>query len=257
MTNRPALESQPPSPPQPPRQPPDLRSDWALFLDFDGTLLDLAPTPTSVVVPDGLVDVLRRLQDRLHGAVAIVTGRPLADIDRLLAPLVLPVAGNHGASARLPDGTQQVLAPVTPLPGDWVTRAQAACAHWPGTIVEPKPYSLALHYRLAPDRGRDLFDLLSRFAGERPDDYEILKAHHAYELRPRHADKGLAIERLMALAPFQGRVPVFIGDDVTDESGWAAARRLGGIGLDVGQSFDGSAARVRQWLTKAVGNKET
>ncbi len=255
MINRPALGADP-SPPTQAGQPPDIESDWALFLDLDGTLLDLAPTPTSVVVPDGLVDVLRRLHHRLRGAVAIVTGRPLADIDRLLAPLVLPVAGNHGASARLPDGTQQALAPVQPLPPDWVAQAQATCAQWPGTIVEPKPYSLALHYRLAPEHADDVLKLLRRFAAERADDYEILTAHYAYELRPRHADKGMAIERLMTLAPFHGRVPVFIGDDVTDESGRAAARRLGGIGLDVGESFSGSAGHVRQWLAKAVGDQD-
>jgi len=219
-----------------------------LFLDLDGTLLDLAPTPTSVVIPDGLVDDLRRLRDRLGGAVAIVTGRPLEDVDRMLAPLRLPVAGNHGASARLPDGTTQTLAPVALLPPDWLPRAQAACTPWPGTLVEPKPYSLALHYRLAPDRERDILDLAAVLAAERPEDYEILKAHYAYELRPRQASKGLALERLMELAPFNGRVPVFIGDDVTDESGREAARRLGGIGLDVAPTFGGSAARVREWL---------
>ncbi len=229
-----------------------MRSDCALFLDLDGTLLDLALTPTAVVVPEGLVDVLRRLHGWLHGALAIVTGRPLDDIDRLLAPLVLPVAGNHGASARLPDGSHQALAQVSALPSHWIARTQAACSQWPGTIVEPKPYSLALHYRLAPDRGPDVHALLSELAGERADDYEILKAHFAFELRPRHADKGLAIERLMALAPFNGRIPIFIGDDVTDESGRVAARRLGGIGLDVADTFGGSAARVRQWLSAAA-----
>ncbi|HKU97692.1 MAG TPA: trehalose-phosphatase [Vineibacter sp.] len=252
MTSSPAATSQSSSPTESPPQPPELRSDWALFLDLDGTLLDLALTPTAVVVPDGLVDVLRRLHGRLNGALAIVTGRPLDDIDRLLAPLVLPVAGNHGASARLPDGSQQALAPVSALPPAWRAEAEAACSQWPGTIVEPKPYSLALHYRLAPDRDREIHALLSRLAAERADDYEILKAHYAFELRPRRADKGLAIERLMELVPFQGRVPVFIGDDVTDESGRAAARRLGGIGLDVAETFDGSAARVREWLAAAA-----
>ena len=252
MMDQSALESQQPSPNPATQQPPDIGSDWALFLDLDGTLIDLAPTPASVVVPEGLIDNLRRLQDRLGGAVAIVSGRPLEDVDRLLAPLLLPVAGNHGASARLPDGTTQALAPVTPLPPDWIPRVQAASASWPGTIVEPKPYSLALHYRLAPERERDVFDLATTLAAERPDDYEILKAHYAYELRPRQASKGLAIERLMELPPFRGRFPVFIGDDVTDESGRAAARRLGGIGLDVAPSFGGSAARVREWLASAA-----
>jgi len=252
MTDHLVLESQQPSSTPAPQQPPDIRSDWALFLDLDGTLLDLAPTPTSVVVPDGLVDTLQRLRDRLGGAVAIVTGRPLEDVDRLLAPLMLPVAGNHGASARLPDGTTQALAPVSLLPPDWRARAQAASTRWPGTLVEPKPYSLALHYRLAPDRERDIFDLAAAFTAERPDDYEILKAHYAYEVRPRQASKGLALERLMELPPFNGRFPVFIGDDVTDESGREAARRLGGIGLDVAPTFDGSAARVRAWLASAV-----
>lgn len=232
--------------------PPDIRSDWALFLDLDGTLLDMAPTPSSVVVPDGLPEVLRRLRDRLGGALAIVSGRPIEEIDRLLAPLSLAVAGNHGASARLVDGAQHLLAPIAALPSDWISRARAACAHWPGTVVEPKPYSLALHFRLAPTRSRDVFELLTEFAAERSQDYEVLQAHEAFELRSRHASKALAIERMMALPPFSGRMPVFVGDDVTDESGRAAARRLGGIGLDVAASFAGSAAHVRAWLAAAV-----
>jgi trehalose 6-phosphate phosphatase len=237
-------------------RPPDIGADWALFLDLDGTLLDIAPTPTSVSVPDGLVEVLGRLQRQLGGALAIVSGRPLADIDRLLAPLLLPVAGNHGASARLPDGTQQALAAVAALPQDWLERARTACAQWPGTIVEPKPFSLALHFRLAPERKADVRALLESLAAG-CDDYEILPAHFAFELRPRQASKGLAIERLMAMAPFHGRVPVFIGDDVTDESGRAAARRLGGMGLDVALNFGGSAACVRQWLASAAASKGT
>ncbi|HJQ56045.1 MAG TPA: trehalose-phosphatase, partial [Vineibacter sp.] len=136
--------------------PPAIRPDWALFLDLDGTLLDLAPTPSSVTVPDGLREVLARLRERLDGALAIVSGRPVEEIDRLLAPLVLPVAGNHGASARLDDGAQRLLAPVGALPAEWVARVRAACLPWPGTMVELKPYSLALHYRLAPERGRDV-----------------------------------------------------------------------------------------------------
>lgn len=235
--------------------PPDIQSDWALFLDLDGTLLDLAPTPSSVVVPDGLIDVLRRLRDRLDGALAIVSGRPVEEIDRLLAPLTLAVAGNHGASARLSDGTQRLLAPVEALPADWISRAQAACAQWPGTLVEVKPYSLALHFRLAPGRGQDVLALLSGFAAERARDYEVLQAHEAFELRSRHASKALAIERLMALPPFGGRRPAFVGDDVTDESGRIAARRLGGIGLDVAVSFAGSAARVRTWLAAAAARE--
>jgi trehalose 6-phosphate phosphatase len=232
--------------------PPAIESDWALFLDFDGTLLDLAPTPSAVVVPDGLREVLSRLRGRLQGALAIVTGRPIEEIDALLAPLILPVAGNHGASARLGDGAPRLLAPVAALPADWVARARAACAGWPGTIVEPKPFSLAVHFRQAPAHGPDVWHLLSDLAADHAADYEVLTAHAAFELRSRHASKALAIERLMALPPFQGRVPVFIGDDVTDESGRAAARRLGGIGLDVAASFAGSAARVRAWLAASV-----
>lgn len=251
MTDHPARATEP-SPASSLPRPPEIRSDWALFLDLDGTLLDLAPTPSSVVVPDGLVDDLQRLRARLGGAVAIVSGRSIEDVDRLLSPLRLTVAGNHGASARLPDGTTQVLTPVGSLPPTWLPRAHAAAARWPGTLIEPKPYSLALHYRLAPDRERDILDLAAAFAAERPEEYEILKAHYAFELRPRQASKGLALGRLMELPPFSGRFPVFIGDDVTDESGREAARRHGGLGLDVAPIFGGSAARVRTWLAAAA-----
>ncbi|MCW5582163.1 MAG: trehalose-phosphatase, partial [Luteimonas sp.] len=150
MIRQSALPSPPIASAAPPSRPPDIRPDWALFLDLDGTLIDLAPTPSSVVVPDGLVDVLRRLRERLGGALAIISGRPVEEVDHLLAPLRLTVAGNHGASARLPDGTQGLLAAVAAVPEDWIVRARAACARWPGTLVEAKPYSLALHFRQAP-----------------------------------------------------------------------------------------------------------
>lgn len=226
--------------------PPAVLNGMALLLDFDGTLVDIAATPGQVIVPDGLVADLTRLSGALGGAIAIVSGRPIAELDALLAPMRLAAAGEHGAAIRnAPDAaTMRPALPV--LPPVW-REVAAECAHArPGVVVEQKAAGLVLHYRLAPGAGPMLRQRLMQLL-EEDSDFEIMEATAAWEVRPRGIDKGRAVRCLMRHAPFRGRVPLYIGDDVTDEDGMAAARALGGLGLRVQESF-GNAAGVRAWL---------
>lgn len=227
--------------------PAELLRRGALLLDFDGTLVDIAPAPGLVVVPDPLRRHLARLSVRLAGAIAVVTGRTLADLDALLDPLRLATAGEHGGAIRLaPDAPPQRASATPPLPAAWRAAAEAAAAAIPGALVEHKPAGLVLHFRQAPAAGPGLHAALRRIAGDAPG-FEILAASAAWELRPRGIDKGTAVAALMAAPAFAGRVPIFIGDDLTDEDGMAAARALGGLGLRVADAF-GDAAGVRAWL---------
>lgn len=225
---------------------PNAARDWALFLDIDGTLLDIAPTPEAVVIPADLPATLEAASAWLGGALAVVSGRPLASIDHLLSPLKLPCAAEHGAVLRLPDGALRQAAP-GPLPDHWSDRVRAAVADWPGVLIDAKPHGLALHYRLAPERENDVRTLLSTLIAEETD-FEILPAKMAFELRHRGMHKGAAVRDFMARSPFEGRRPVFVGDDVTDEDGFAAARDYGGLGLHVHDVFGGAPSQVRAWL---------
>jgi trehalose 6-phosphate phosphatase len=226
--------------------------DWALFLDLDGTLLDIAPTPDSVVVPPGLVDSLVRTSRRLDGALAVVTGRARAVADGLLAPLTLPGGFGHGAELR--DTQGGLHGAEVSLPGHWPTLVEAAAASHPGLIAETKPHGVALHYRAAPEaREAARAALLSLLRGHE-DDFALLPAHMAFELRLRGATKASPVQALMRSPPFAGRRPVFVGDDVTDEDGMAAARALGGLGLKVGRDF-ADPAHVRAWLAQGAGGQ--
>ncbi len=223
----------------------------ALLLDCDGTLLDLAATPDAVVVPDGLVDALRRLRDRLDGALAVVTGRPVAQIELLLGDAPFAVAGEHGAALRRsPLAPTEEIALPTP-PQTWLDQAAAAVAQFPGALLEPKRRGFVLHYRLNP-AGALLFERMARDFIASDLRFALLPASMAWEVKAVGVDKGTAVTALMAAPPFVGRTPVFIGDDVTDEDGIAAAVALGGIGLRVPTAF-GDAAGVRAWIMRLAG----
>lgn len=218
----------------------------ALLLDLDGTLLDIAPTPDSVIVPPDLVDNLRALRDLLEGALAVVTGRPIETIDALLGDAPYAVAGEHGGAVRPAAGAPVERPDLKPPPRAWIDRAAEVEAAWPGTILERKTRGFGLHFRLAPDGGPAIHDALASLIAGSPD-FELIGGHMLWEVRPRGADKGHAVQRLMRQAPFAGRLPVFIGDDVTDEDGMREARAMGGTGLRVQDEF-GDAAGVRAWL---------
>jgi trehalose 6-phosphate phosphatase len=222
----------------------------ALLLDMDGTLLDMAPTPDAVVVPAGLVADLRALRTRLGGALAVVTGRPIAQVDALLDDAPYAVAGEHGGVIRHAPGQAEERAPLPEPPAAWLVTGEAIAAAHPGSLLERKSRGFVLHYRAAPEHGPALQRALQALMQDTPG-FVVMPAHMAWELKPLGADKGTAVAALMADAPFAGRLPVFIGDDVTDEDGMAAARRMGGTGLRVDNAF-ATAQGVREWLAAAA-----
>ncbi|MBW8271417.1 trehalose-phosphatase [Caldovatus sp. SYSU G05006] len=242
----------PPDDLPPGASPPGLPPAAALFLDFDGTLVEIAPVPDAVRVPPGLLPVLDRLARRLEGALAVVSGRPIADLDRFL-PLPIVKVGDHGATLRLGPAAPAI-GPNLPLPPPaWRARAADLAARFPGMLLEDKAHGFVLHYRLAgPEAGEAARALLSALVAEDPARFTLLSARKAWEVRPRGVSKASAVAALMARPPFAGRVPVFIGDDATDEEGMAAARAAGGLGLRLQEAF-GTPARLRAWLAAAAG----
>jgi trehalose 6-phosphate phosphatase len=236
---------------QPPMAAPRPQPDWALFLDIDGTLLDIAMSPNSVVVPDSLVPLLARTRAWLDGALAIVSGRPLDQIDQLMAPLILPCAAEHGAILRMTDSIVESSA-ASAMPSSWATRLLSATKDWEGIFVEKKDRGLAVHFRKCPSREDDVRKLVENVVGENPQEFEILPASKAFEIRRRGLTKGKAVQHFMSYPPFTGRVPVFIGDDVTDQDGFRAAEAMGGIALDVHIAFAGKPSEVLRWLESGV-----
>lgn len=225
---------------------PNLSADHALFLDLDGTLLDFAPTPAEVVVPTGLHNMLARHVEARDGALAILSGRTLADID-VVTGSVLPAGAEHGFVLR--DATGLIHSPVkaTANRTEWRKALETAAMTMPGVVIELKTATLVAHFRRAPERGDALRRLCESLIADAPE-IEMLAAHMAWEIRPKGAGKGHALEWFMQHAPFAGRIPVFVGDDTTDEEAIDAAKRLGGIGLHVHRDFDGKTQAVRDWL---------
>jgi trehalose 6-phosphate phosphatase len=223
----------------------------ALLLDMDGTLLDIAPTPDSVVVAPGLPETLLRLQAQLGGAVAIVTGRPVHQVDTLLPGIVPTVSGEHGGALRPAPGAPLVRAALPDLPAGLVEAGAALATAHPGVILERKARGFVLHFRQVPEAGPPLHAALSDLLAPHATAFQLLAAHMAWEIRPLGVDKGSAVLAVMALPAFAGRLPVFIGDDVTDEDGMRPARAMGGAGLFVPDVF-GDAAGVRSWLARCT-----
>lgn len=228
-----------------------IQRDWALFLDLDGTLLDIAARPDDVEVPERLALELSHLRHELDGAVAVVSGRDLAVIDDLLSPFVGAGAGEHGAVVRMPDGSlDKARTPM--IPRLWLQMLRTASETWPGIVVERKPRSVCVHYRLAPEREVDVRELVESLPDLDREGFSILPAKMAYEVKPKTSSKGRAVALLMEARPFAGRTPVYVGDDVTDEDGIAMAKKLGGFGLRVQDAFEGQPQMVRDWLARGV-----
>jgi len=210
----------------------------ALLLDVDGTLIDIGPSPFEVHVPEALCRSLDRVLDRTGGALALVSGRPVRDLDKLFSPLKLPAIGGHGAEARLRAGDAVPPAAMLPDP----LRRQLVQAAKDGVLVEDKGYSVALHYRQAPRQEAPLRELVDRAVAAFPGEpIELLLGKAMFEVKRSGVSKGGAVRKLMTQAPFAGRVPVFVGDDVTDESVFAALPDLRGRGYSVGRRFEGLA----------------
>jgi trehalose 6-phosphate phosphatase len=229
----------------------------AILLDIDGTLLDLAPTPDEVRVPPTLRRTLTTLHERSGGALALVSGRSLRDIDRIFSPLYVSAVGGHGAEIRLlPEGG----APherIIPLDKKLRRRFADIAREGKGIIVEDKGYSLALHYRLVPERKRAVEDAVAAICAELPAAFvEVLPGKSVLEIKKVGFDKGTAIQYMMTQPPFAGRRPIFIGDDTTDESAFAVLPEFNGMAISVGRMVPGVAQRfeapsdVRRWLER-------
>ncbi|WP_311223100.1 MULTISPECIES: trehalose-phosphatase [unclassified Acidovorax] len=233
------------------QKPPLLTAHHALFLDFDGTLADIAPHPDAVQVHPGVVPALRTLHEHLDGALAIATGRTQADIDHFLNPLQLPTASEHGAQYRLGNGMQGgVSAPdLSPV----LRVLQPLLDRHPALVLERKSAGVALHYRQAIELEATCRAAIEHALAQAPG-LEVMQGKCVLEVKPAGPNKGHAIADFMRLAPFEGRIPVFAGDDVTDEHGFIAVQALGGIGIKVGPGETQALARcddttvLREWI---------
>lgn len=209
----------------------------AFFLDVDGTLIDIAPHPDAVVVPASLPGTLEKLSGRAGGAVALVSGRSVKQLDSLFAPARFAAAGSHGAQLRpAPDADVEAAPDLDPpLAGRLIDLA----ATLDGVFAENKGPSLAIHYRAQPAIAPVLRRAIAAVIGARSD-LAVLPGHYVFEVKRAALDKGTAVATLMAEAPFLGRIPVFIGDDVTDEAAFRAVRAAGGVAIAVGTPRPGS-----------------
>jgi trehalose 6-phosphate phosphatase len=241
-----------------PLEPPPtaLLRGGSLFLDFDGTLVDLAPTPDAVEVGDDLRALLARLATALDGRMAVLSGRSIDQVEALLHPLRLAIGGSHGLervrpghareAARRPDALDQAIA-----------RMRGLEAAHPGVLVEEKPLGVALHYRRAPDA--EAACRAAALDAAAITGLMLQPGKMVFELKPAGSDKGAALSRFMVEPPFAGTRPVFLGDDLTDEPAFAAAQAMGGAGVLVGEARDTSAAyrlagvaEARTWLERAL-----
>jgi trehalose 6-phosphate phosphatase len=228
----------------------------ALFLDFDGTLVEIAPRADAVAVPKDLPGLLQRLEGALGGALATVSGRPIDDIDRMLAPARFAAGGAHGAELRASGGEAvQRIGKSLPegLHAHLASFLAAWRKRWPGVYAEDKGVAFAIHFRQAPEAETPIADALS--AMDMGNDWKIMRGHCVFEIKSALLSKGSVVRSLMQAKAFLGRRPVFIGDDRTDLDGMTAAVELGGMGIAVGDLKAKQAkwrlpdpAAVRDWL---------
>ena len=231
----------------------------AFLFDIDGTLLDLAPTPREVWVPPGLRETLGRLRDLTSGALALVSGRSLNDIDLIFAPEVFAAIGGHGAEMRIAIDSEALTPHAPPMDKELKRRLAAIARLSPGILLEDKGYSLALHYRLAPHAEKAIYEAVALIRSELPEaPIEILPGKCVCEIKQYGFDKATGVRELMTHEPFLGRHPIFIGDDVTDESVFAIMPDIGGLAFSVGRQIMGVAGHfeeprdVRAWLARLI-----
>ena len=236
--------------------------ETAILLDIDGTLLELMPTPREVWVPPGLAKTLKGLMVRTSGALALVSGRSLNDIDLIFAPDRFPAVGGHGAEMRLITEGEPG-APLAPQMDQELKRRLAAIARLsPGILLEDKGYSLALHYRLAPHAEKAIFEAITLIRAELPDaPVEVLPGKCVFEIKPAGFTKANGVRALMQHAPFAGRRPLFIGDDVTDESVFEIMPEMNGLAFSVGRRAEGvnghfdAPSDVREFLARLLDRR--
>jgi len=228
--------------------------DYALLLDVDGTILDIAPTPREVFVSKELRQTLQRLYERTEGAIAFVSGRPVDELDLIFAPLQLPAVGGHGCEFRLTPTGPVHAATVVPLPSTVKRRFAALADAAAGIIVEDKKFSIALHYRLAPDMEDYVRKNAAVLCEELGLPLELLQGKSVVEIKQSGFNKATAVREVMKHAPFAGRRPLFVGDDTTDEPVFPVIPEFGGLGFSVGRRIPGVPGHfdrphdVRRWL---------
>jgi len=234
-------------------------NETAILLDIDGTLLDLMPTPREVWVPPGLRETLNGLLERTSGALALVSGRSLNDIDLIFAPEEFPAVGGHGAEMRLSIDSEAVATHAPPMDKELKKRLAAIAALSPGILLEDKGYSLALHYRLAPHAEKAIYEAVSLIRADLPNaPIEVLPGKCVCEIKHSGFTKATGVRELMTHEPFKGRKPLFIGDDVTDETVFAIMPEFDGTAFSVGRRARGVDGHfdapddVREFLSKLL-----
>lgn len=234
---------------------PELSANHAWFFDLDGTLAEIRPHPDQVAIPDAVLQMLHRLAMQNAGALALISGRSMVELDALTTPFRFPLAGVHGAERRDIHGQTHIVTLPQALKRDVYNQLSAALENLPGAELESKNMAFALHYRQAPQHEAALLMLAKRITARWPQ-LALQPGKCVLEIKPRGSDKGEAIAAFMQESPFAGRTPLFIGDDLTDETGFAAVNRAGGMSIKVGCGETqanwrlASVADVWRWLEK-------
>jgi trehalose 6-phosphate phosphatase len=226
---------------------------WAWFLDVDGTLLEIERHPDLVTADRSLLRLLKRLSRACDGAVALISGRSLDQLEAIFNPLTLAAGASHGLELRLPDGAVRHAGGA--IPEEVIDRLAAFTARRGGLLLERKPLSLSVHYRERPDLERDVVETMEKIHADMGSGLRLLRGKMVVEIAPAAANKGSAIRSFMEMPPFAGRRPVFVGDDVTDEDGFAVVNDLGGLSVRIGNSPETAArwhfakiSELRDWL---------
>jgi trehalose 6-phosphate phosphatase len=238
--------------------PPAARIEWAYFLDVDGTLIDIAESPDAVHVNQELLDLIARLYRISGGAMALVSGRAISDLENLLGRLTLPMAGQHGLERRDAAGRLWIHA-APPAAKHAIKEALAPIlVRHPGLLLEDKGLTLALHYRKSPRLASYAHALMERLAREANAGLEVQRGKRVVEVKPSGVDKGTAVSEYLSESPFNGKLPVFIGDDLNDEHGFAEVNGMDGVSIKVGKGNSCAryrlpdVAAVRRWLGDAL-----
>lgn len=244
--------------------PPAPSTKWAYFLDIDGTLIDIARTPDDVIVDEELPRLIDSLHSLCGGAVALVSGRALADIDRLLGMPHLPMAGLHGLEWRTGGGNAPRCCDASPPELEVIKRRLSSLRQrHEQLIVEDKGPTLALHYRQAPRLGGYLHRWVHNLVNLSGKNLQVQPGKRVIEIKPRGIDKGSVVTAFMAQNPFAGRMPVFIGDDLTDENGFVVINQMGGLSIKVGRGHTAATCRlpnvaaVHHWLSRLTVRGES
>jgi trehalose 6-phosphate phosphatase len=233
--------------------PPPPSLQWCVFLDVDGTLVELTDTPSQTIADPEIKTLLSEVAERLGGAVALISGRKIDTLDELFAPLRFPAAGLHGVERRKANGDLQGASFTDSQLDDARTAMAALTAAHPGTLLEDKGRTIGLHYRMAPQYEEEMRQAVGAIVQSLGRNYHVQAGKMLLEIKPRGFSKATAIKAFMHEPPFSGRRPVFVGDDLTDQDGFAMVESQGGISIGVGDRVRGQyeladVAAVRNWL---------